>query len=187
VGIDVRAALGSLLFLFVAPGIVAGLIPWWITGWEVDDFWAPLRIVGAALIVLGVLALLDSFRRFVVEGLGTPAPVAPTEELVVTGLYRYLRNPMYVAVAATIFGQALLLGQLELFVYGAVFIAVVAAFVHWYEEPTLAGTYGDQYEEYRRAVPGWIPRTSAWASRSSRRAPPAPEPERADPPPDAER
>jgi protein-S-isoprenylcysteine O-methyltransferase Ste14 len=163
VRIDLQAALGSLLFLLVAPGVVAGLIPWWLTRWEVEEpfpLWAPLRVVGALLIAAGVLALLDSFRRFVVEGLGTPAPVAPTEELVVGGLYRYVRNPMYVAVAATIFGQALLLGQLVLFAYGAVFVAVVAAFVHWYEEPTLARTYGEQYDEYRRSVPGWIPRRS---------------------------
>jgi len=184
------AALGSLLFLVVAPGVVAGVIPWWLTGWNVEEpfsLWAPLRVVGAVLIIVGVLALLDSFRRFVVEGLGTPAPVAPTEQLVVGGLYRYVRNPMYVAVAATIFGQALLLGQLELFVYGAVFVAVVAAFVHWYEEPTLARTYGEQYEEYRRSVPGWIPRASAWASRSSRPDRRGPPPERADPPADSER
>jgi protein-S-isoprenylcysteine O-methyltransferase Ste14 len=156
-----RAALGSVAFLVVAPGVVAGVIPWWITHWEVEEplpFWAPFRIAGAALVAVGVLALLDSFRRFVVEGLGTPAPVAPTEELVVGGLYRYVRNPMYVAVAATIFGQALLLGQLVLFAYGAVFVAVVAAFVRWYEEPTLARTHGEQYEAYRRSVPAWIPR-----------------------------
>jgi protein-S-isoprenylcysteine O-methyltransferase Ste14 len=157
----VRAALGSAAFLLVAPGVVAGLIPWWLTHWDVEEpfaLWAPLRVVGALLIAAGIIALLDSFRRFVVEGLGTPAPVAPTEELVVGGLYRYVRNPMYVAVAATIFGQALLLGQLVLFAYGAVFVAVVAAFIHWYEEPTLAQTYGEQYDEYRRSVPGWIPR-----------------------------
>jgi protein-S-isoprenylcysteine O-methyltransferase Ste14 len=98
-----------------------------------------------------------------------------------------VRNPMYVAVAATIFGQALLLGQLVLFAYGGVFLAAVAAFVHWYEEPTLAQTYGDRYEEYRRSVPGWIPRASAWASPSSRSAPPGSAPERADRPPDAGR
>jgi protein-S-isoprenylcysteine O-methyltransferase Ste14 len=155
------AAIGSLVFLVLAPGVVAGLIPWWLTRWEVEDplpVWAPLRVVGVVLIAVGVLALLDSFRRFVVEGFGTPAPVAPTEELVVSGLYRYVRNPMYVAVAATIFGQGLALGQLVLFAYGAVFVAVVAAFVRWYEEPTLARTYGEQYEEYRRSVPAWLPR-----------------------------
>jgi protein-S-isoprenylcysteine O-methyltransferase Ste14 len=156
-----RAAVGSLLFLVAAPGVVAGLIPWWLTGWDVEEplpFWAPLRVLGGLMIAAGVLALLDSFRRFVVEGFGTPAPVAPTEELVVGGLYRYVRNPMYVAVAAIIFGQALALGQLVLFAYGAVFVAVVAAFVHWYEEPTLARTYGEQYEAYKRSVPAWLPR-----------------------------
>jgi protein-S-isoprenylcysteine O-methyltransferase Ste14 len=96
--------------------------------------------------------------RFVVEGLGTPAPVAPTEHLVVGGLYRYVRNPMYLAVAATIVGQALLLGQLVLLLYAAVFLAVVAAFVRWYEEPTLSRQFGSEYDEYRRRVPGWLPR-----------------------------
>ena len=186
-----RAALGSLLFLVAAPGVVAGLIPWWLTRWELEEpfpLWAPLRVVGAVLIAVGVLTLLDSFRRFVVEGLGTPAPVAPTEELVVTGLYRYVRNPMYVAVAATIFGQALLLGHVELFAYGAVFVGVVAAFVRWYEEPTLARTYGEQYAEYRRSVPGWIPRRpSASGNPSSPRGRPGPPPEPADPPAASER
>jgi protein-S-isoprenylcysteine O-methyltransferase Ste14 len=121
-------------------------------------FWAPLRVVGAALIVLGALALLWSLLRLALEGVGTPAPVAPTERLVVGGLYRYLRNPMYVAVAATIVGQALLLGQTILLVYAALFLAVTAAFVRLHEEPALRRRYGEQYEAYRRAVPGWLPR-----------------------------
>jgi protein-S-isoprenylcysteine O-methyltransferase Ste14 len=157
-----HAAVGSLIFLLVAPGVVAGLIPWWLTGWETRTIWLLLRVVGIALIVAGTVALLEAFARFVVEGLGTPAPVAPTEHLVVGGLYRYVRNPMYLAVAATIFGQALALWQPVLFAYGAVFVAVVAAFVHWYEEPTLTRTFGEEYEEYRRAVPGWWPRRHPW-------------------------
>src|SRR5918995_1408422 len=84
----------------------------------------------------GVLA--HAFTRFVVEGLGTPAPVAPTRELVVGGLYRYVRNPMYLAVLAAIVGQGLLLGRLVLLPYAAVVAAAFVAFVHWYEEPTLA-------------------------------------------------
>jgi protein-S-isoprenylcysteine O-methyltransferase Ste14 len=156
-----RAAVGSLVFLLVAPGIVAGLIPWWITGWEVEEplpHWAPLRVLGAILLAAGVVVLLQAFARFVVEGIGTPAPVAPTEQLVVGGLYRWVRNPMYLAVGSTIVGQALLLGQLILLPYAALFGAAVAAFVHWYEEPTLLRRYGEQYEAYRRAVPAWWPR-----------------------------
>jgi protein-S-isoprenylcysteine O-methyltransferase Ste14 len=153
-----RAAVGSLIFLFVAPGVVAGLIPWWLTAWDTRTSWWPLRVAGIVLIVAGTLVLLEAFVRFVVQGLGTPAPVAPTENLVVGGLYRYVRNPMYLAVAATIFGQALVLAQPVLFAYGAVFMVAVAAFVHWYEEPTLTRTFGQEYEEYRRAVPGWWPR-----------------------------
>jgi protein-S-isoprenylcysteine O-methyltransferase Ste14 len=163
-----KAALGSLLFLFLEPVVVAGLVPWWLTGWEPEEplqFWAPLRVVGGALVVAGTGVLLHAFARFVTEGRGTPAPVAPTETLVVGGLYRYVRNPMYLAVAATIFGQALLLGQLVLLAYGAVFLAVVAAFVHWYEEPTLSQTFGDDYAEYQRAVPRWLPRRKPWETR----------------------
>jgi protein-S-isoprenylcysteine O-methyltransferase Ste14 len=153
-----RAAIGTTVFLVLAPGVVAGVIPWWLTGWDSDDVWAPLRVLGAALIVAGAAVLLHAFARFVVEGLGTPAPVAPTERLVIGGLYRYVRNPMYLAVGATIVGQSLLLGRLGLLAYAAAFGAAVLAFVRLYEEPTLARRYGEQYEAYRRAVPGWWPR-----------------------------
>jgi len=102
--------------------------------------------------------LVHAFVRFVVEGAGTPAPVAPTERLVVGGLYRYVRNPMYVAVDAVIVGQALLLNQPVLYAYAAVAALTMAAFVHLYEEPTLARRYGADYERYRRRVPGWMPR-----------------------------
>src|SRR5690242_555 len=115
------AAIGSLVFLLIAPGTVAGLVPWWLTGWVVHEwpqpYAMPLRVVGAVLIVLCVPALLHAFGRFVLEGFGTPAPVAPPEHLVVGGLYRYVRNPMYIAVIGTIVGQALLLGQQGLLLY----------------------------------------------------------------------
>jgi protein-S-isoprenylcysteine O-methyltransferase Ste14 len=160
-----RAAAGSLVFLVLAPGVVAGVVPWWLTGWRVEDplpYWLPLRVGGSILLVAGVVVLLHAFWRFVVEGLGTPAPVAPTEHLVVGGLYRYVRNPMYLAVAATIVGQALALGQLILLPYAAAFAVAVVAFVHRYEEPTLRRRFGEQYEAYRRAVPAWWPRREPW-------------------------
>jgi protein-S-isoprenylcysteine O-methyltransferase Ste14 len=156
-----RAAAGSLLFLIVAPGVVAGLVPWWITGWSVREplpHWIFLRVTGAFVLVAGVAVLVHAFVRFVVEGMGTPAPVAPTERLVVGGLYRYVRNPMYLAVAGVIVGQALVLGQLLLLLYAGAFVIVTAAFVRGYEEPTLTRRYGAQYERYRRTVPGWWPR-----------------------------
>jgi protein-S-isoprenylcysteine O-methyltransferase Ste14 len=139
--------------LLVRAGVVAGLIPYLLTGWESTNPPAIVELIGGVLIVAGAAVLIHAFARFVVEGSGTPAPVAPTERLVVGGLYRYVRNPMYVAVAATIVGQALLLGRPALLIYAALFWLTVAAFVHGYEEPTLSERYGEEYAAYRRNVP----------------------------------
>jgi protein-S-isoprenylcysteine O-methyltransferase Ste14 len=162
------AAAGSSLFFALAPGVVAGLVPWLLTGWETGDAWPPLQAIGAVLLVAGAAVLVDAFARFVVEGLGTPAPVAAPERLVVGGLYRHVRNPMYLAVGATILGQALLLGRYGLLAYLAAFAVTVAAFVRLYEEPALTQRFGADYERYRREVPGWLP------SLIARRAPPGP-------------
>jgi len=159
-----KAAAGSLVFLLVAPGVAAGLVPWWLTGWESAGS-VPLGVVaiGVALVAAGVAVLLHAFARFVAEGVGTPAPVAPTQHLVVGGLYRYVRNPMYLAVAATIVGQAMILGRPGLALYALAFGGTVAAFVHLYEEPTLARRFGAEYDAYRRAVPAWWPRRRPWS------------------------
>ena len=155
------AAVGSVLFFAVAPGVVAGLVPWLLTDWRVRQprpYWVPLRVVGVVILVAGAAVLVHAFVRFVAEGAGTPAPVAPTERLVVGGLYRYIRNPMYVAVVAVIVGQALVLGRPVLLVYGAAVSAVFVAFVRFYETPILRRRFGTQYDAYRRAVPAWWPR-----------------------------
>jgi protein-S-isoprenylcysteine O-methyltransferase Ste14 len=159
----VVAAAGSAVFFALAPGTVAGLVPWWLTEWEVrqpQPLWAapPLRVLGVALIVAGTGVLVHAFVRFVVEGIGTPAPIAPTQELVVGGLYQYVRNPMYLAVIAVIVGQALLLARPVLLAYAAVVGTAMAVFAHYVEEPALAEQFGAQYEEYRRTVPAWWPR-----------------------------
>jgi protein-S-isoprenylcysteine O-methyltransferase Ste14 len=159
------AASGTALFFALAPGVVAGLVPWWLTGWRLraaPGWWLPLRVAGGALTLLAIVVLVAAFVRFVVEGLGTPAPVAPTERLVVGGLYRYVRNPMYVAVIAAVVGQAALLAQPVLLVYAAFATAAMVAFARWYEEPTLARRYGDSYAAYRAGVPGWRPRLRPW-------------------------
>jgi protein-S-isoprenylcysteine O-methyltransferase Ste14 len=159
----VGAAAGSLLFLVVVPGTVAGLVPWVISGWRPDPTWPVLlRALGLILITAGLLGLLAAFAQFVWEGRGTPAPVAPTEQLVVHGLYRHVRNPMYLAVAAVIFGQALALPSVGIAGWGAVFAAAVIGFVRLYEEPTLQARYGDQYDSYRSQVRRWWPRLTPY-------------------------
>jgi protein-S-isoprenylcysteine O-methyltransferase Ste14 len=162
----VEAAVGSGIFLFAAPGVVAGLVPWLLTGWHSTGPPTVVAALGAFLIGVGGAVLLIAFARFVTEGRGTPAPIAPTERLVVGGLYRHVRNPMYVAVGATIVGQALLLGRPLLLVYAALFWLVVAAFVYGYEEPTLSARYGEEYAAYRHAVRAWWPRLRPWHGES---------------------
>jgi protein-S-isoprenylcysteine O-methyltransferase Ste14 len=165
-GVKTGAALGSAAFFVLAPGVMAGVVPWALTGWHAGSAPGIVRVAGAAITVAGALVVVAEFARFVREGRGTPAPVAPTERLVVGGLYRYVRNPMYLGVATTIVGQAILLARPVLAVYAAVFVAVVATFVRVYEEPTLAEQFGADYEAYRRAVPAWRPRLRPWAGPS---------------------
>jgi protein-S-isoprenylcysteine O-methyltransferase Ste14 len=161
------AAVGSALFFVLAPGVVVGLIPWLLTRWQARTplpyyYWAPVRVIGMIVLVAGVIVLVGAFARFVMEGLGTPAPVAAPERLVVGGVYRYVRNPMYVAILAAIVGQAFILGRLALLLYATVLWLITAAFVRFYEEPTLARRFGADYEAYRRAVPAWWPRLRPW-------------------------
>ena len=153
------AVAGSAGFLVIAPGVVAGLVPWWLTGWRAGvAVPAPVRVIGGVVSAAGAVTLIGSFAQFAVEGQGTPAPPAPTERLVVRGPYRYVRNPMYLAVLAVITGQALLLGRPVLLGYAAGVGAAFTGFVYGYEQPALARRYGAQYQAYRRAVPGWWPR-----------------------------
>ena len=164
----VLAVVGSAVFLVIAPGFVAGLAPWWMTHWQVE---APffglqvLRWVGALFIALGAIGLLDSFVRFALQGLGTPAPVFPTRHLVVSGLYRYVRNPMYVAVVSTILGQSLIFGNVRLLEYGGLAWLVAHLFVLFYEEPTLRASFGSEYDSFCAEVPRWIPRLTPWSGR----------------------
>jgi protein-S-isoprenylcysteine O-methyltransferase Ste14 len=155
------AIVGSVIFFVIAPMTVAGLIPWWITRWRSELSFGDipvLRVVGVLLIVAGVPVLLDSFARFAIQGLGTPAPVFPTRHLVVQGLYRYVRNPIYVAVVTVVLGQALFFGSLGLLEYCAILWLGFHLFVLAYEEPTLRATFGDEYEAFCSHVPRWIPR-----------------------------
>jgi protein-S-isoprenylcysteine O-methyltransferase Ste14 len=161
----ITAVLGSALFFVVAPAMLAGVIPWSITHWEFRPPFLAVdatRLAGVALILAGVPGVLDSFARFALEGLGTPAPIAPPRNLVVSGLYRYVRNPIYVAVVAVILGQGVLFADSRLLVYGASLWLFFHLAVIVHEEPTLRQSFGAEYDAYRANVPRWLPRLTPW-------------------------
>jgi len=154
-----RSAVYTAVFFVLAPGGNAVLVPWLITRWRrpVDGL-GPEDVAGGLLLVAGLAVVVACFARFVTEGHGTPAPVAPTQTLVVGGLYRHVRNPMYVGVAWAIAGQALLFHSWGVLLWLTVFLVAVASFVRGYEEPRLAAQFGASYDAYRRSVPAWWPR-----------------------------
>jgi len=159
------AIFGSALFLVIAPGVLSGLVPWRISGWRRLPpllHFSLFRPIGVLLIVAGIPVLLDSFARFALQGHGTPAPIAPPQQLVVTGLYRYVRNPMYVAVLWLIVGQGLLLGNVSVLEYGFVVWVGFTLFVIGYEEPALRRSFGDEYRTFCANVHRWIPRLRPW-------------------------
>jgi protein-S-isoprenylcysteine O-methyltransferase Ste14 len=158
---------GSLLFLVLMPGTVVGLVPYWLTRWRVEEpfLGVPiLRVAGVLMVLAGLGSLIDSFARFVFVGLGTPAPIAPPTRLVVSGQYRHVRNPMYVAILAIVIGQGLVLGSGALLGYAALLWLLFHLFVVLHEEPRLASRFGAPYEVYRRSVRRWWPRVEPWAA-----------------------
>jgi protein-S-isoprenylcysteine O-methyltransferase Ste14 len=159
------SALGSALFLILAPGVVVGLVPWWLSHWRVQTpflGFAPTRAFGVVLIAAGLLVLLESFARFAVQGFGTPAIIYPPRLLVVSGFYRYVRNPMYLAVVSTILGQAITLGSLTLLGYAGLVWIASHLFIVGCEEPALRKRFGAEYIRFCANVPRWIPRLHPW-------------------------
>jgi protein-S-isoprenylcysteine O-methyltransferase Ste14 len=160
-----KALLGSIAFFWVAPAFVGGYVPWTLSRWELKPPFLGLvasRFLGCALVVGGGAVVVESFVRFAMRGLGTPNPAAPPEVLVVSGLYRYVRNPMYVGVVAAVLGQALVFGSQTLLGYAALLWALFTLFVVLYEEPTLRRRFGSAYVLYRANVRRWWPRARPW-------------------------
>ena len=154
----------SLLFtLFGGPGILLVLLPWWMTRFHVPEDEPEWQVLGwAVFIIAGLIPLLESIWRFIVVGRGTLMPAVPTEHLVVSGLYRYVRNPMYVGVFMVIAGEALLLRSRSVALELAYVLIGMELFVRFYEEPKLARTFGDEYTTYRQHVLRWLPRLTPW-------------------------
>jgi protein-S-isoprenylcysteine O-methyltransferase Ste14 len=163
--------LASALFLVLAPGTVAVYVPWLITRWRsgsVPPNMDGVRLAGFVFALAAMGVLLDAFWRFAWIGRGSPAPVVPPESLVVSGLYRFVRNPMYVAVVSMILGQAVWLWRWELLGYAAIVLVMFHAFVTFYEEPKLRLQFGASYSRYCRHVRRWIPRIKPWDPEGSR-------------------
>lgn len=157
-------------FISCAWGIAVGgtfgcLLPYLLGDWHFHrplPYWVVAQVIGLLLICAGLVPVGASFAEFI-KADGTPVPPASPPRLVVSGFYRYVRNPIYVGFLAIMTGQVLLFGSLSLLEYTAVAWCVGAAAVRCYEEPTLARKFGTEYQEYRRAVPAWIPRLRPWA------------------------
>jgi protein-S-isoprenylcysteine O-methyltransferase Ste14 len=153
----------SLLWTILLPGLVAGFVPWRFFGLGAvrPDWGRPLDLLGVAAVGVGVLLLGACILEFARSGRGTLAPMDPPKELVVQGLYRFVRNPMYLSVALILVGECLLTRSVPLVWYAAAWFVVVNLFVIGYEEPTLRRTFGASYERYVRRVGRWLPRPPA--------------------------
>jgi protein-S-isoprenylcysteine O-methyltransferase Ste14 len=158
-----EALIGSAAFFVIAPGTVAGLIPWLITRWRFGEgATTGVSITGGIIIAVALALLIECFVRFALKGEGTPAPLAPTQQLVISGAYARVRNPMYVAVTGLIFGQALLFASAALIAYGIAIWFAFMVFVLYFEEPRLKHEFPEQYEAYFENVPRWRPRFVPW-------------------------
>ena len=150
----------AVAFTLAVPGIVAGAAPYLLDAILGDRelVIGPLRYAGWILVTAGIAGYVWCARDFVRIGRGTPAPIDAPQELVIQGLYRWSRNPMYVSVLLVVFGQAMILESLAVVAYGIVLWAAFHTFVRWYEEPRLTRQFGGLYERYRAAVPRWLGR-----------------------------
>jgi protein-S-isoprenylcysteine O-methyltransferase Ste14 len=146
----------TLLFTLVAPCSVVAWIPAWLfRGSSLAPAGGWLGAAGAVLIVAGGAAYLWCAVEFAARGGGTPAPIDPPKGLVTTGLYRFVRNPMYQGVLAILAGETALFRAIEFAVYGVLVWFCFHLFVVLYEEPAQSRRFGAAYEAYRRTVPRW--------------------------------
>jgi protein-S-isoprenylcysteine O-methyltransferase Ste14 len=157
---SISLALRSLFWTLLLPGFVAGYVPWMLFGLGQARITpiTPLTIVALVAIACGAVLLALCIFEFARSGRGTLSPADPPRQLVVRGLYNYMRNPMYLGVTCILLGEALLLRSQSLFAYWMGWFALVNVFVIAYEEPALRRQFGSSYEDYRRSVGRWIPR-----------------------------
>jgi protein-S-isoprenylcysteine O-methyltransferase Ste14 len=149
-----------MLWALLLPGLYAGYIPWRFFGLRSVrlDLARPDHLLGATCIAVGTVLLVSCVWEFARRGRGTLSPVDAPRVLVVGGLYRYVRNPMYVSVTTIVFGELLLSRSTGLFIYWAIWFAAVNLFIVGYEEPYLRRRFGASYDRYAQDVGRWLPR-----------------------------
>src|SRR5438874_13696765 len=152
--------LRSIFFTFLQPGTVAVLIPYWLISSRGASCSArqPLRYAGLPLMAIGAAGLLWCIWDFFAAGRGTISPIDPPRHLVVRGLYRYVRNPMYVAVVTMLLGETIFFMSQAVLIEAAIFFVLANLFVMLYEEPTLRRKFGESYANYTQTVGRWIPK-----------------------------
>ena len=157
--------LRAVSFLIIAPGSILGLFPWWVTDGhlEAGGESAAFLAVAVVLFAVGLSTLLWCFVDFGRRGLGTPAPYDPPKKLVVAGLYRYTRNPMYVALVLALVGESIWSQSRGMMIYTAVVAVGFHLRVVIHEEPKLTELFGDEFADYRRRVPRWLPLSASRA------------------------
>lgn len=155
-----KLALRSIFWTALLPGFFAGYVPLRFFGLANVQLSLsnPVHVLGLLAIVLGATLLLTCIWEFARSGRGTLSPVDPPRALVVRGLYRYVRNPMYLSVTLIVLGEVLLSGSRPLLLYWAIWFVAVNLFVIGYEEPALRRQFGESYERYTRDVRRWLPR-----------------------------
>ncbi|HVG28420.1 MAG TPA: isoprenylcysteine carboxylmethyltransferase family protein [Pyrinomonadaceae bacterium] len=154
--------LKTLIFTVLIPGTVTILLPsLLLPPAPAPRPFTPLNYLGVLAVALGACVYFWCAWDFATAGRGTPLPLDPPKELVVRGLYRHVRNPMYSGVLSILFGESLLFGSRALAVYALGFLVAYTLIVLFYEEPVLRRKFGEPYERYCRAVPRWLPRLSA--------------------------
>jgi protein-S-isoprenylcysteine O-methyltransferase Ste14 len=164
-------ALRSITWTIVVPGMVAGYVPWRYLGLSRVhlNLHNPIQLLGVAWVAVGAVLLGICIWEFATLGGGTLAPVDPPRRLVVRGLYRYVRNPMYVSVGILLLGELIVAQTAAMFWYFLVWFLAVNLFVLGYEEPMLRRTFGTSYDEYAKSVNRWLPCLPSGLTRDSNR------------------
>ena len=152
--------LSNLIFTVLQPGIVAGLLPMLLVRNLLNDTFTPHfgyhHYAGITVSLAGLVVMLVCIVSFAVKGRGTLSPLDPARRLIVSGLYKYSRNPMYVGVMLILWGEAIFFRSASLWIYSCIIFGAFNAFIIFYEEPRLSKDFGVQYGDYQRRVRRWL-------------------------------